>query len=70
MEIKKKDIEDLIEKLQNLVDIMDDYEKDSVPVKVNTYGIHNFIAFGNKGYLPIEEDYEYLTKIYKNRKYV
>ena len=60
MEIKKKYIEDVIEKLQNLVDIMDDYEKDSVPVKVNTYGIYNFIAFGNKGYLPIEEDYEYL----------
>ena len=55
MEISKKEIEELIEKLQNCVNEMEESGIEEIDTKCNTYGLSNFICFGNKGYLSLDE---------------
>lgn len=56
--VNKKQIEDVIENLQVLLDTMDEYQVDSISVSPNTYGIHGiFISFPSKGFLELEEEY-------------
>lgn len=55
MKVSKKDIERLIEDLQDLLCIMEEVEADEVRTNCNTYGLNsNFISFGYQGYLDIE----------------
>lgn len=58
MKITKKDIEDVIEKLESYVAEMEDRNIDIVKTSCNTYGMYyNFISFGRDGYLELVEDF-------------
>ena len=57
MNITKKDLEKLIEKLQACVDEMEYAKVDEIPTSCNTYGMHKFISFGSSGYLSLDNDY-------------
>lgn len=64
MEVKKYEIEEVIEKLQLIVEEMEAYGVEEVPTNCNTYRLYKFISFGSKGYLdletmPIFEEEEY-----------
>lgn len=65
MKVTKKDLENLIENLQELVSVMEDLEADEVQTACNTYGLNNnFISFGYNGYLDIERAKEDLYDLY------
>lgn len=57
MSVSKRDLENLIEKLQNCVDEMEDKEITELSTSCNTYKMNNFISFGYKGYLSLDNDY-------------
>ena len=57
VKVSKKEIELLIEKLQNCVDEMDDKNVDEISTNCNTYGMNKFISFGYSGYLSLDNDY-------------
>lgn len=58
MKITKRDIEDVIEKLQSYVAEMEAHDIDTVKTSCNTYGMYyNFISFGHDGYLELVEDF-------------
>lgn len=58
MKITKKDIEEVIEKLEGYVAEMEDRDIDTVETRCNTYGMYNnFISFGRDGYLELVEDF-------------
>lgn len=57
MKITKKDLELLIEKLQNCVDEMEVKNVDEISTSCNTYKMYKFISFGSSGYLSLDNDY-------------
>jgi len=57
MTVSKKDLELLIEKLQNCVDEMEDKNVDEISTSCNTYRMYKFISFGSSGYLSLDNDY-------------
>ena len=57
MTVSKKDLELLIEKLQNCVDEMEDKNIDEISTSCNTYKMYKFISFGSSGYLCLDNDY-------------
>lgn len=64
MKITKKNLEKLIEDLQDLVSLMEDKEVEEVNTSCNTYGLsNNFISFGYNGYLDVEQAIEELYEI-------
>lgn len=56
MKISIRDIEEIIEKLQELENVMQSYDINEVPTSCNTYNMYEFISFGNKGYLGLSQD--------------
>lgn len=57
MNITKRELEEVIEKLQSYVAEMEDRNIDSIKTSCNTYGMYyNFISFGHNGYLELVED--------------
>lgn len=56
MNVTKKDLERLIEKLQMCVDEMEYAKVDEIPTSCNTYGMHKFISFGSSGYLSLDNE--------------
>ena len=62
MKIKKRDIEILIENLEELLAEMEDKEIDEIETSANTYGLSNeFISFGYNGYLDVRQAIEELV---------
>lgn len=57
MKVTKRDLENLIEKLQNCVDEMEDKNVDEISTSCNTYKMYRFISFGSSGYLSLDNDY-------------
>lgn len=58
MQVTKKDLEKVIEKLQGYVAEMEERDIDTVKTSCNTYGMYyNFISFGRDGYLELVEDF-------------
>ena len=57
MNVSKKDLELLIEKLQACVDEMEAIGVDSLPTSCSTYRMNKFISFGYNGYLSLDNDY-------------
>ena len=57
MKVSKKELELLIEKLQNCVDEMEANEVDEISTRCNTYKMNKFISFGYSGYLSLDNDY-------------
>lgn len=69
MKITKKDLENLIEKLQACVDEMEGVDTETIPTNCNTYGMNKFISFGYNGYLSLDNDYiefDYPDEDYEN----
>lgn len=54
MKVKKYELEEVIEKLQMLVEDMEANELEEVETSCNTYGLYEFISFGSKGYLNLD----------------
>jgi len=57
MKISKKDLENVIEILQNCVDEMEANEVDEISTNCNTYKMYKFISFGSSGYLSLDNGY-------------
>ena len=57
MKVSKKELELLIEKLQNCIDEMEANEVDEISTSCNTYIMNKFISFGYSGYLSLDNDY-------------
>ena len=57
MKVSKKELELLIEKLQNCVDEMEDKNVEEISTRCNTYKMNKFISFGYNGYLNLDNDY-------------
>lgn len=66
MKVSKREIEEVINKLEYLLEMMEDVGADEANTSCNTYGMYKFISFGNNGYLDLnnledvidtEEDY-------------
>ena len=56
MKVSKSDIEEVIEKLQCLVNEMEKAEIDEISTDCNTYGLYDFISFGSRGYLTLDSE--------------
>jgi len=57
MKVNKKDLENVIEILQNCVDEMDANEVNEISTSCNTYKMYKFISFGSSGYLSLDNGY-------------
>lgn len=55
MKITKNDLEQVMQKLEWLINEMEINEVDEVKTECNTYGLYNFICFGSNGYLDLDE---------------
>ena len=61
--VSKRQIENVIDSLELLLEMMDQYEVDEVKTESNTYFCngHQFVSFNSIGFLPLLEDYEDLV---------
>lgn len=62
MKINKYKIEELRDKLDELLCEMENADIDEVATTSNTYGLYKFISFGVNGYLDLDKDIHDLIK--------
>lgn len=65
MRISKREIERLIEDLQDIVAVMEEQQKEEIETSCNTYRMTNFISFGRNGYLNLENA---IDKLYEEEE--
>lgn len=66
MNIEKSKIEEVVERLQYLLEEMEANELEEISTSCNTYGLYEFISFGSKGYLTLNQE-ELEQKIIERR---
>lgn len=56
MKVSKSDIEEVIEKLQYLVNEMEKAEINEISTSCSIYKLYEFISFGSRGYLTLDSE--------------
>lgn len=54
MNVNRRDINEIIGKLEYIRDMMQEKGIEELPTNCNTYGMYQFVSFGNKGYLNLD----------------
>lgn len=59
MRVKKYELKEIIEKLEDIIEQMEEAEVDEISLAPNTYRLNKYIGFAYKGFLDLDK-YDYI----------